>query len=43
MAAMNLNDFQNLLLNKQELEAALGKKLDFSEITPDYLADYSRF
>ncbi|GAB1660846.1 hypothetical protein ABCW44_01400 [Mannheimia haemolytica] len=40
---MNLNDFQNLLLNKQELEAALGKKLDFSEITPDYLADYAMF
>lgn len=38
---MSSYDFQNLLLNKQELEKALGLKIDLTQPVVDYLADYS--
>lgn len=40
---MNLNDFQNLLLNREELEKALGVTINKANGNNDYLEDYRMF
>lgn len=40
---MNLNDFQNLLLNREELEKALGVTINKVNGNNDYLEDYRMF
>lgn len=40
---MNLNDFQNLLLNREELEKALGIKISNSKQADLFLDDYAMF
>lgn len=40
---MNLNDFQNLLLNREELEKALGVTINKANVNNDFSEDYKMF